>query len=167
MRRREPERRRRRERDRFARTPAPRHAISVARPLERRRTPNGGRPSSHAPDRYPKGRDPQGLGELGRDRRIAALASRAGCRSAIAGRWPAFSRSHSSVKPLAHSTNRGIPQFSDVSSGIFRDSEAPAKPYYRRKSHPPFWVWRDSKKSDFIRLGRSRLSPGHGRTTAG
>src|SRR3546814_7302499 len=87
MRRREPERRRRRERDRFARTLAPRHANSVARPRKRLRAPKGGRPSSRAPDRYPKGRDPQGHGELGRDRRIAALASRAGYRSADAGRW--------------------------------------------------------------------------------
>lgn len=167
MRRREPVRRRRRKRDRFARTPAPRHANSVARPGERPRSPMGGRPSAHAPDRHPKGRDPKGLGELGRDRRIAALASRAGRRSAIAGRWLAFSLANSPIKRLSLSIIRGFPHFLDAMSGYFRASEVPAKPCYRRKSHPPFWVWRDSKKSDFIDLGRSGPTRTRGRTTAG
>ena len=90
----------------------------------------GGRPSSHAPDRNPKGRDPQGLGELGRDRRIAALASRAGCRSAYAGRWPAFPCSNSRINPLPQSISRRILHFPDEMSGDIRASETSAEPYY-------------------------------------
>src|SRR3546814_21086596 len=123
MRRREPERRRRRERDRFARTLAPRHANSVARPRKRLRAPKGGRPSSRAPDRYPKGRDPQGHGELGRDRRIAALASRAGYRSADAGRWPALPRSNTPINTLPQSISRRIPHFPYEMSGDIPRSE--------------------------------------------
>lgn len=69
--------------DRFALTPAPRHAISAPRP-QRKTAGTRRRPTiSPAPDRHPEGRDPEGLGEVGRDRRIAALASRAGSRSAL------------------------------------------------------------------------------------
>src|SRR3546814_3922759 len=86
------------------------------------------RPSSRAPDRYPKGRDPQGHGELGRDRRIAALASRAGYRSADAGRWPALPRSNSPINTLPQSISRRIPHFPDEMSGDIRASEASAEP---------------------------------------